>query len=112
MNDHEIIQPIGQSHARWRPPFRALPVLADDHFSCLSLQRFRGKLCGRERTFVLQGSEIVGNGKIKAIWSVLPRVGDRRSFRAARRGRPLQASLQKGPTECSNLGSNDVAVTQ
>ena len=75
MNDHEIIQPIGQSHARWRPPFRALPVLADDHFSCLSLQRFRGKLCGRERTFVLQGSEIVGNGKIKAIWSVLPGSG-------------------------------------
>src|SRR5262245_21057735 len=53
-------------------PVRALQVLRDDRSASLvSVQRFRGKLGGRQGTFVLQGSEIVENGKIKAIWSVV-----------------------------------------
>jgi uncharacterized protein DUF3224 len=39
------------------------------------VQRFRGKLGGRQGTFVLQGSEIVENGKIKATWFVVPGSG-------------------------------------
>jgi hypothetical protein len=55
---------------------RALQVLRDDHSACLvSMQRFRGKLRGRQGTFVLQGSEIVENGKIKATWFVVPGSG-------------------------------------
>jgi hypothetical protein len=54
-------------------PVRALQVLRDDKSACLvSMQRFRGKLGGRQGTFVLQGSEVVENGKIKASWSVVP----------------------------------------
>src|SRR5262245_36023755 len=50
-------------------PVRALQVLRDDKSACLvSMQRFRGRLGGRHGTFVLQGSEIVENGKIKATW--------------------------------------------
>jgi hypothetical protein len=57
-------------------PVRALQVLRDDRSACLvSVQRFRGKLCGREGTFVLQGSEIVEEGKIKATWFVVPGSG-------------------------------------
>jgi hypothetical protein len=57
-------------------PVRALQVLRDDKSACLvSLQRFRGKLGGRQGTFVLQGSEIVENGKIKATWFVVPGSG-------------------------------------
>ena len=57
-------------------PVRALQVLRDDKSACLvSMQRFRGKLGGREGTFVLQGSEVVENGKIKASWSVVPGSG-------------------------------------
>src|SRR5690242_15322530 len=45
---------------------RALQVLRDDKSACLvSLQRFSGKLAGRQGTFVLQGSEVVAGGKIK-----------------------------------------------
>jgi len=56
---------------------RALQVLRDDQSACLvSMQRFRGKLRGRQGTFVLQGSEIVENGKIKATWFVVPIDGD------------------------------------
>ena len=59
-------------------PVRALQVLRDDKSACLvSMQRFRGKLGGREGTFVLQGSEIVEHGKIKAIWFVVPGSGTR-----------------------------------
>jgi Protein of unknown function (DUF3224) len=39
------------------------------------MQRFRGKLAGRQGTFVLQGSETVENGKIKATWFVVPGSG-------------------------------------
>jgi hypothetical protein len=57
-------------------PVRALQVLRDDKSACLvSLQRFHGKLGGRQGTFVLQGSEIVEDGKITATWLVIPGSG-------------------------------------
>jgi len=57
-------------------PVRALEVLRDDKTASLvSVQRFRGNLGGRQGTFVLQGSEIVENGKIKATWFVVPGSG-------------------------------------
>jgi hypothetical protein len=57
-------------------PVRALQVLRDDKSACLvSLQRFRGKLGRRQGSFVLHGSEIVENGKIKGGWSVVPGSG-------------------------------------
>jgi Protein of unknown function (DUF3224) len=55
---------------------RALQVRRDDRSaSMVSMQRFRGKLGGRQGTFVLQGSEIVENGKIRATWFVVPGSG-------------------------------------
>ncbi len=55
---------------------RALQVLRDDRSASLvSVQRFRGKLGRRQGTFVLQGQEIVENGKIKATWFVVPGSG-------------------------------------
>jgi Protein of unknown function (DUF3224) len=55
---------------------RALQVVhADQSASLVSLQRFHGKLGGQKGTFVLQGSEIVENGKIKGTWFVIPRSG-------------------------------------
>src|SRR5690348_9489089 len=57
-------------------PVRALQVLRDDHSASLvSVQRFRGKLGGRQGTFVLQGQEIVEKGKIKATWFAVPGSG-------------------------------------
>jgi hypothetical protein len=57
-------------------PVRALEVMRDDRSASLvSLQRFHGKLCGRQGTFVLQGQETVENGKIKATWFVVPGSG-------------------------------------
>jgi Protein of unknown function (DUF3224) len=57
-------------------PVRALQVQRDDKSACLvSVQRVSGKLGGRHGTFVLQGSETVENGKIKARWSVVPGSG-------------------------------------
>ena len=54
-------------------PVRALQLLRNDRSASLvSLQRFHGKLAGRQGTFVLQGQEIVENGKIKATWFVVP----------------------------------------
>ena len=54
-------------------PVRALQVLRDDKSACLvSMQRFRGRLDGREGTFVLQGSEMVEDGRIEATWFVVP----------------------------------------
>src|SRR6266480_1470158 len=62
-------------------PVRALQILRDDHCASLvSVQRFRGKLGGRQGTFVLQGQD-QGDMVCRS------RIGDRRSFRAARRGR-------------------------
>ena len=55
---------------------RALQVQRGDKFaSMVSMQRFIGKLGGRQGTFVLQGSEIVENGKIKATWFIVPGSG-------------------------------------
>ena len=57
-------------------PVRALQVLRDDRSASLvSVQRFRGTLGGHQGTFVLQGSEIVENGTIKATWFVVPGSG-------------------------------------
>jgi hypothetical protein len=57
-------------------PVRALQVKRDDRSAFLvSMQKFHGKLGGREGTFVLQGSEVVDDGKIKATWFVVPGSG-------------------------------------
>ena len=54
----------------------ALQLLRDDKSASLvSLQRVRGRLAGRKGTFVLQGSEVIANGKIKATWFVVPGSG-------------------------------------
>ena len=54
----------------------ALQLLRDDKSASLvSLQRVRGTLAGRKGTFVLQGSEIIAHGKIKATWFVVPGSG-------------------------------------
>ena len=51
---------------------RALQVQRDDKSACLvSMQRFQGKLGGRQGSFVLQGSETVEGGRIKAKWFVV-----------------------------------------
>ena len=55
---------------------RALQVRRDDQSaSMVSVQRFRGRMGGRQGTFVLQGTEIVANGKIEASWFVVPQSG-------------------------------------
>jgi Protein of unknown function (DUF3224) len=55
---------------------RALQVRRDDRSaSMVSVQRVRGTLGGRKGTFVLQGSEIVAAGRIKATWFVVPQSG-------------------------------------
>jgi hypothetical protein len=57
-------------------PVRALQTLRDDGSANLvSVQRFHGKLGRGQGTFVLQGQEIVQNGKIKATWFVVPGSG-------------------------------------
>lgn len=48
---------------------------SDKSASQVSMQRFIGTLGGRQGTFVLQGSENVENGKIKATWFVVPGSG-------------------------------------
>jgi len=55
---------------------RALQVRREDGSgSMVSVQRVSGKLGGRQGTFVLQGSEIIHAGKIKATWFVVPNSG-------------------------------------
>jgi uncharacterized protein DUF3224 len=55
---------------------RALQVQPGKQYASLvSMQRFLGKVGGRKGTFVLQGSEIVENGSIRATWSVVPGSG-------------------------------------
>ena len=57
-------------------PVRALQTLrGDKSASMVSMQRFRGTLGARRGTFVLQGSETVENGRIKATWFVVPGSG-------------------------------------
>lgn len=48
---------------------------SDQSASLVSVQRFLGKLGGRQGTFVLQGAETVENGKIKATWFIVPGSG-------------------------------------
>jgi hypothetical protein len=55
---------------------RALEIHRSDRSaSLISMQRFRGELAGRRGTFVLQGSEIVEDGKVNATWFVVPGSG-------------------------------------
>ncbi len=55
---------------------QALEVRRSDRSASLvSLQRFRGRLGRRQGTFVLQGTEVVENGRIKASWFVVPGSG-------------------------------------
>lgn len=57
-------------------PVRALQVKHSNRSaSMVSLQRFHGKLDGRQGSFVLQGSETVKDGKITATWFVVPGSG-------------------------------------
>ena len=56
-------------------PVRALEVRHNRSASLVSLRRFRGKLDGREGTFVLQGQEIVENSNVTAKWFVVPGSG-------------------------------------
>jgi hypothetical protein len=53
--------------------YRFYATISQPHL--VSMQRFSGKLDGRQGTFVLQGSEIVENGRIKARWFVVPGSG-------------------------------------
>jgi len=63
-------------HRRYRWRITGSRFTRDDQSACLvSMQPFRGKLHGCQGTFVLQGSEIVENGKIKATWFVVPGSG-------------------------------------
>ncbi|MFE0018806.1 DUF3224 domain-containing protein [Mesorhizobium sp. NPDC059054] len=56
---------------------RALQVLRDDKSaSMVSLQRVRGTLGRRRGSFVLQGSETIKGGRIKATWFVVPGSGN------------------------------------
>jgi hypothetical protein len=89
---------------------RALQVLRDDRSArFVSMQRFRRKLGGRQGTFVLQSSEIVENGKIKATWFVVPGSGQAIFPGCAARA-ALKATLEKDPTQRSVIGSHDVAT--
>jgi ketosteroid isomerase-like protein len=55
---------------------RALQVRCDDRSAhMVSMQRFHGRLAGRQGSFVLQGSAIVENGRIRATWFVVPQSG-------------------------------------
>jgi len=55
---------------------RALQLVRTDRSaSFVSLQRFRGTLGGRDGTFVLQGSEVIEQGRIQGSWFVVPGSG-------------------------------------
>src|SRR5262249_4466156 len=85
-------------------PVRALQILRDDKSASLvSVQRFRGKLGGRQGTLVLQGSEIVQNGKIKARWFVVPGSGTGELPGSVARA-ALKATLEKDPMERWTIG--------
>jgi hypothetical protein len=73
------------------------------------MQRFRGRLDGREGTFVLQGSEIVENSKIKATWFVVPGSGTG-TFPGCAAKAVSKVTLEKGPKEPWIIGSNDVVT--
>jgi len=55
---------------------RALQARRDtSSATMISLQRIRGTLGGRKGSFVLQGSETIESGTIKATWFVVPGSG-------------------------------------
>jgi len=57
-------------------PVRALQMQrADGSATQVSLQRVRGTLGGRRGTFVLQGAQLVEQGRITATWFVVPGSG-------------------------------------
>jgi hypothetical protein len=59
-----------------RSTVRALQIRGENGAATMvSVQRFSGTLKGKRGTFVLQGSEIIENGKIKATWFVVPKTG-------------------------------------
>ena len=77
---------------------RALQAFRNDKSASLvSMQRFDGKLSGRQGTFVLQGSETVEKGRIKATWFVVPGsgTGDLSGLRAS-----FSASLRSFSIRC------------
>jgi len=55
---------------------RALQTRRDDGSATMvSMQRFDGTLGGRQGSFVLQGSEVIEDGRIRATWFVVPGSG-------------------------------------
>src|SRR5215469_4866206 len=75
-NAHTDLATIFMGEVEGESTVRALQLQRDDKSASLvSMQRFRGKLGGRQGTFVLQGSETVQNGKITATWVVVPGSG-------------------------------------
>jgi uncharacterized protein DUF3224 len=89
---------------------RALQVQCGDRSaSMVSMQRVEGKLGGRQGTFVLQGAEIVAEGKITATWFVVPGSEQATSLGYAARA-ALRAILAKDPLGRWSTGSNDVPI--
>jgi hypothetical protein len=71
-----------------------------------AIQRKTG---GRQGTFVLQGSEIVENGKITARWFVVPGSGTG-DLSGLRGEGGFEGDSEKGPMERWIIGSNDAAT--
>jgi Protein of unknown function (DUF3224) len=93
-------------------PVRALQVLRDDtSASLVSMQRFRGKLGGRQGTFVLQGSEIVRTARSRRYGSSFLDRGQV-SFPGCAARAALKANLEKDRTERWTIGSSDGAVRE
>jgi hypothetical protein len=89
-------------------PVRALQVLRDDKSASLvSMQRFRGKLGGRQGTFVLQVQKSSRKAKSKRHGLSFPDQGQVISPGCAA-WVALKATLEKGPWERWIIGSNDV----
>jgi hypothetical protein len=76
----------------------------------VSMQRFCGKLGGRQGTFVLQGAEIVENGKIKATWFVVPGSGTG-DLSGLRGEGGFEGDFGKGSNGRWIIGSNDPATS-
>ena len=91
-------------------PVRALQVLRDDKSASLvSMQRFSGKLGGRQGTFVLQGQKSSRTARSRRHGLSFPDRGQAIFPGCAARA-ALKATLEKGPTEGWIIGSNDVAA--
>jgi len=88
-------------------PVRALQVRRDDQSAILvSMQRFHGRLGGRQGSFVLQGHETVEKGKIRATWVVVAGSGTD-DLTGLRGEGGFEETSEKGPSEHSIIGSND-----